>query len=103
MSDEVWPWAVLAGIGAYHGLNPAMGWLFAVALGLHRRSTAAVALALPPIALGHLLSIAIIAAAVVATGAMTDERLVRWVAGLLLVGWAIYHHVNGHRTGCASA
>ncbi len=97
MSDEVWPWAVLAGLGAYHGLNPAMGWLFAVALGLHRRSTAAVALALPPIALGHLLSIAIIAAAVVATGAMTDERLVRWVAGLLLVGWAIYHHLNGHR------
>ena len=29
-----WPWLTLAGIGAYHGLNPAMGWLFAVALGL---------------------------------------------------------------------
>ena len=33
-----WPWLALAGLGAYHGLNPAMGWLFAVALGLHRGS-----------------------------------------------------------------
>ena len=97
MSPDVWPWVVLAGLGAYHGLNPAMGWLFAVALGLHRRSTSAVMLALPPIALGHLLSIAIIAAAVVATGAMTDERVVRQAAGLLLIGWAIHHHINGHR------
>lgn len=97
MSRELWPWVVLAGLGAYHGLNPAMGWLFAVALGLHRRSTSAMLMALPPIALGHLLSIAIIAAAVVATGMMTDERLVRQAAGLLLIGWAFYHHVNGHR------
>jgi hypothetical protein len=97
MTRELWPWAVLAGLGAYHGLNPAMGWLFAVALGLHRQSTTAVLMALPPIAFGHLLSIAIVAGAVVATGMMTDERLVQQAAGLLLIGWAFYHHVNGHR------
>jgi hypothetical protein len=34
---EWWPWAALAGLGMFHGLNPAMGWLFAVALGLHRQ------------------------------------------------------------------
>ena len=34
----LWPWLALAGLGAFHGLNPAMGWLFAVALGLHRGS-----------------------------------------------------------------
>jgi hypothetical protein len=97
MIRELWPWVVLAGLGAYHGLNPAMGWLFAVALGLHRQSTAAVLMALPPIAFGHLLSITIIAAAVVTTGLMTDVRLVRQAAGLLLIGWALYHHVYGHR------
>ena len=48
-----WPWLVLAGLGAFHGLNPAMGWLFAVALGLHRRSRSVVLLSLVPIAIGH--------------------------------------------------
>ena len=32
--NAAWPWVVLALLGAYHGLNPAMGWLFALALGL---------------------------------------------------------------------
>jgi uncharacterized membrane protein len=51
--SESWPWLTLAGLGAYHGLNPAMGWLFAVALGLQERRRGAVLQALPPIALGH--------------------------------------------------
>ena len=34
----IWPWIAVAGIGLFHGINPAMGWLFAVALGLHRNS-----------------------------------------------------------------
>jgi len=53
MSDanaELWPWIVIAGLGVYHGLNPAMGWLFAVALGLHRKSGRVVLLSLAPIA-----------------------------------------------------
>src|SRR6266702_1087010 len=53
MSAELWPWLALAGLGFFHGINPAMGWLFAVALGLHRRSGAVVLLSLLPIALGH--------------------------------------------------
>jgi hypothetical protein len=88
---------MLAGLGAFHGLNPAMGWLFAVALGLHRNSRATVLSALPPIALGHALSIAIVAGAVVVAGAMVSQRLVLAGAGLLLIGWAIYHQVYGHR------
>ncbi len=52
-----WPWFALAGLGAYHGLNPAMGWLFAVALGLQERRLGAVLQAFPPIALGHILAI----------------------------------------------
>ena len=65
---EPWAWAALAGLGAFHGLNPAMGWLFAVALGLQRQSRAAVLWSLLPIALGHALSIACIVAALAACG-----------------------------------
>jgi hypothetical protein len=94
---ELWPWLMLAGLGAFHGLNPAMGWLFAVALGLHRNSRAVVLRSLPPIALGHALSIAIVAGAVVVAGIMVNQRLVLIGAGLLLIGWAIYHQLYGHR------
>jgi multisubunit Na+/H+ antiporter MnhC subunit len=52
-------WLLLVLLGAYHGLNPAMGWLFALALGLQEKSRAAVIRALPPIALGHAVAIAI--------------------------------------------
>jgi hypothetical protein len=94
---EAWPWLALAGLGAFHGLNPAMGWLFAVALGLHRQSRVAVLLALPPIALGHALSIATVAAAFLAAGALVNERAVQVAAGLLLIGWAVYHQLRGHK------
>jgi hypothetical protein len=40
-SAKTRPWLTLALLGAYHGLNPAMGWLFAVALGLRERRRAA--------------------------------------------------------------
>jgi len=51
--NENWPWLALALLGAYHGLNPAMGWLFAVSLGLQERRTSAVLRAFLPISLGH--------------------------------------------------
>jgi hypothetical protein len=91
-----WPWLTLAGLGAFHGLNPAMGWLFAVALGLHRKSFAAVLWALPPIALGHALSTALVAAAVVTAGIFIEPRLVQICAGSLLLFWALYHAAYGH-------
>ena len=56
--------AGIAGLGAFHGINPAMGWLFAVALGLQERSRAAVVGALGPIAAGHAVSIALTVAVV---------------------------------------
>ncbi len=49
-------WLMLL-LGAYHGINPGMGWLFAVALGMQEQKGSAVAKALVPIALGHALSI----------------------------------------------
>ena len=54
---HLWPWLVLLGLGALHGINPAMGWLFALCLGLQERRRSAVLAALPPIALGHAFSV----------------------------------------------
>ena len=50
--SEAWPWLALLGLGAFHGINPGMGWLFAVALGLQEQRRSAVWSALPPIAVG---------------------------------------------------
>jgi hypothetical protein len=91
------PWLVLAGLGAFHGLNPAMGWLFAVALGLHRNSRRILWLSLIPIALGHAVSVAAVVFAVVVIGMVIDQRLLEVMAGALLLGWAAYHAVYGHR------
>src|SRR2546421_362264 len=55
-----WPWDVLIILGAYHGLNPGMGWLFAVARGLQERSRAAVWQSFLPIAIGHEAAIAVV-------------------------------------------
>ena len=94
---EGWPWLALAGLGAFHGLNPAMGWLFAVALGLHRKSHAVVLVSILPIAAGHLLSIAIVAGLLLAAGYLVPQNLVRTGSGILLIGWALYHWRFGHR------
>ena len=55
-----WPWLAVALLGAYHGVDPSMGWLFAVALGLQEHSRRKVVAALFPIAAGHLVSIALV-------------------------------------------
>jgi hypothetical protein len=94
---EVWPWFALAGLGMFHGLNPAMGWLFAAALGLHRKSRAVVLLALIPIAIGHAAAVAVVVFSVVALGMMIDERAIRGATGALLIAWAIYHRLSGGR------
>ncbi len=94
---DLTPWLVLAGLGAFHGINPAMGWLFAVALGLNRESRQVVALSLFPIALGHALSIAIVALIVVLVGMVLDLRLLQLATGAVLIGWAAWHWFYGHR------
>jgi len=57
MNEQLTIWCTLFLLGAYHGVNPGMGWLFAVARGMQEHRTRAVAWSLPPIALGHALSI----------------------------------------------
>lgn len=91
------PWLVLAGLGAFHGINPAMGWLFAVALGFNRGSRRVVWLSLIPIAVGHAISIAVVVAAVVMLGTVLDRRFLDLAAGIMLLGWAAYYALYGHR------
>ena len=57
-----WGWTSLFLLGAYHGINPGMGWLFAVARGMQDHATKAVACAIIPITLGHALSIGLVVA-----------------------------------------
>jgi hypothetical protein len=92
-----WPWLALAGLGLFHGVNPAMGWLFAVALGMHRASRAAVWIALLPIAAGHALAVAAVVGMVVALGVVVDQVFLRLAGGVALVGWGIYHSLYGRR------
>jgi hypothetical protein len=98
MTDAgLWPWAVLAGLGLYHGINPAMGWLFAVALGLHRKSRRVVLVSLLPIALGHAASVALVVAAVLMLGLVVDRVVLTRLAAGALIGWALWHALYGHR------
>ncbi|MET8266192.1 hypothetical protein ACFYP0_03925 [Micromonospora arida] len=82
--------ATLAALGAFHGLNPAMGWLFAVARGLQERSRLALLRALPPIAAGHLASVAIVAALVSATRSVTASSALAVVGGGVLVAFGLW-------------
>jgi len=96
-STEVWPWLALAGLGLFHGLNPAMGWLFAVALGLHRGNRRIVLLSLVPITVGHAAAVAAALIAVLALGLVIDHTALLRLAALVLIGWAAWHALYGHQ------
>jgi len=92
-SSAVWLMLLL---GAYHGLNPGMGWLFAVALGLQEGKGSAVAKSLVPIALGHAVAIGIVVLAAVFLGMALPLLVIRYSVAVLLVGLGIYGLVR-HR------
>ena len=84
------PLVTVALLGAYHGLNPAMGWLFAVGLGMQDRDRRSVLRALPPIAAGHELAVMVVAALVVGIGALSDPRPLQLVAAAALIGFGVF-------------
>jgi hypothetical protein len=88
--SQAWPWISLAALGAFHGLNPAMGWLFAVALGLQERRLRTVTAALGPIALGHALAIGLAAVVVGMVGLVIPQQLLLALGGAALLGFATY-------------
>jgi len=85
-----WPWVTLALLGAFHGLNPAMGWLFAVGLGLQERRPAAVLRAIPPIAAGHAAAVAAVLLVVGVAGRFVSADVLRIGAALTLLTFAGY-------------
>ena len=87
-------WPALLALGAGHGINPAMGWLFAVALGLQRGSRRAVWASLGPLALGHAAAIAAAIAVAGMAGLVLSQDALRWVTAGLLVGLGAYRLVR---------
>jgi hypothetical protein len=92
--SESWPWLALAVLGAYHGLNPAMGWLFAVALGLQERRRGAVLQALPPIALGHAVSILAAVLVVGVAQLVVPFNVLRYACAGVLILYGLYKLVK---------
>jgi hypothetical protein len=87
-------WPALLALGAGHGINPGMGWLFAVALGLQRQSRGAVWGALGPLAVGHGLAIAAAIAAAGLVGLIVPLEILKWLTAGLLVGLGGYRLVR---------
>jgi len=87
---EPWAWAALFLLGAWHGINPAMGWLFAVALGLQKQDSRAVWQSLLPIATGHLLAIAIVVALALLAGAALPLTYARVSVAVLLLAFGVF-------------
>lgn len=79
---------IVAGLGAYHGLNPAMGWLFAVALGLQERRAAAVLRAIPPLAAGHALSVGLVALVAASASVVVPPGVLRVAGAVALLAFA---------------
>ncbi len=88
--SSVWPWLTLFLLGAYHGINPGMGWLFAVALGLQDKSRIAVWRSLLPITLGHALAIGAVIALVAAVGLVIPVGSMRYPVAAILITLGFY-------------
>jgi len=84
-----WPWLAVALLGAYHGIDPSMGWLFAVGLGLQERRRAKVFEALWPIALGHLLSVGL-TVALIAGAIASGAWILRPLGAIALIAFGIF-------------
>jgi hypothetical protein len=82
--NQNWPWVALALLGAYHGLNPAMGWLFALSLGLQEKRRSAVVRALLPIALGHAAAITLAILILRFVQHLLPMNILKWGVALVL-------------------
>ncbi|HEX3331658.1 MAG TPA: hypothetical protein VHS27_17170 [Gaiellales bacterium] len=85
----------IAALGAFHGLNPAMGWLFAVALALQERSRRVLAAAFLPIAIGHAAAIGLAVLLVEELQQVLSTETLRIAGAAALVAfasWKLYRN-----------
>jgi hypothetical protein len=95
-SEMTMPWIALLGLGAFHGINPGMGWLFAVALGMQERRREAVWRALLPLGIGHALAVAAAILVALTIEVIVPLRYLRWPVAILLVALGVSRLVR-HR------
>src|SRR5258708_5467675 len=94
MSEGLAVWSTLFLLGAYHGINPGMGWLFAVARGMQEHRARAVAWTLPPIALGHALAIGVVVLLAQLAQVALPMLYIRMGVAVTLVGLGVYKLVR---------
>ena len=97
MRSGAWVWVTLALLGAYHGINPGMGWLFAVSLGLQERSRRAVTGALLPIAVGHEAAVAVAVLVLGGVAATVPATALRVGGAVVLVGFGVWKLARPNR------
>jgi len=89
MSGDSPSLAMLVALGAFHGINPGMGWLFAVALGMQERRRGAVLRALLPLGAGHAIAVAATVGAALAAGFAIPLAWMRWPTAAVLVALGV--------------
>jgi hypothetical protein len=95
--ESLAPVFTMMAFGAYHGLNPGMGWLFALSVGLQRRSDRAIWSSLLPIAAGHASSLALVAVLVFVSAHYISTSMLQITTALILIGFGIYKVFNYYR------
>jgi hypothetical protein len=93
-SGALWTWCALFLLGAFHGINPGMGWLFAVARGMQERSSRAVVQSLGPITLGHALAIGTIIFLAGLLEIVLPLRQVRFAVAATLILFGLYRIIR---------
>jgi len=92
-----WDLGAVLALGAFHGLNPAMGWLFAVALGLQAHARRALVAALGPIAAGHALSMGLTVLVVEELRVLASDTAIRIAGAAALGSFALWRILRSHR------
>ena len=95
-SHYLLPLTTILMLGAFHGINPGMGWLFAVALGMQERRQTAVWRALIPLTLGHGLAIGAVVLVAVAAGVAVPAASLKLPVAVALVALGVFRLVR-HR------
>jgi hypothetical protein len=90
MWSDAMNWHAMVLLGAVHGINPGMGWLFAVALGMQTGNARGVWRALPPVALGHALAVGAILSAAALAQLVVPPAALKIVVACCLASFGLY-------------